>query len=110
MLSTKQAINDFLSHCQYEKNLSSQTVKFYAIDLRQFTDFLSQQQPSPNQINEIDKTHLKSYLKELSRWKPKTIKRKIATIKALFNYLEYEDLIVVNPLRKINASTLPVPS
>jgi integrase/recombinase XerD len=37
----------------------------------------------------------------LSGLKPKSIKRKIATIKALFNYFEYEDEILVNPFRKI---------
>ncbi len=34
-------------------------------------------------------------------YKPKTIKRKIATLKALFNYFEFEDVIVVNPFRKM---------
>ncbi|MFX1562606.1 MAG: tyrosine-type recombinase/integrase, partial [Promethearchaeota archaeon] len=31
----------------------------------------------------------------------KTVKRKIATLKALFNYLEFEDKIAVNPFRKM---------
>jgi integrase/recombinase XerD len=52
-------------------------------------------------VTEIDKTHLKGFLKELSGWKPKTIKRKIATLKALFNYLEFEDHIMANPVRKL---------
>jgi integrase/recombinase XerD len=101
MISTKKAIDDFLMHCRYEKNLSLQTLRFYAIDLQQFLIFLLRQEPYPIEIDKINKIHFKDYLKELSKWKPKTIKRKIATIKALFNYLEYEDVIVVNPLRKI---------
>lgn len=52
-------------------------------------------------VTEIDKGHLKDYLRELSGWKPKTIKRKVATLKALFNYLEFEDHIMANPLRKL---------
>ncbi|MES2389405.1 MAG: tyrosine-type recombinase/integrase [Bacteroidota bacterium] len=100
MLTTEQAITDFLNHCRYEKNLSPKTLKFYTIDLRQFTEFL-QSHKYPSLIAELDKVSLKAYLKELYVWKPKTIKRKVATIKALFNYLEYEDLIAINPLRKI---------
>lgn len=101
MLTTiQQAITDFLNHCRYEKNLSTQTLKFYTIDLTQFKAFIVAGN-NAQQITELDKYCLKAYLKELHVWKPKTIKRKMATIKAFFNYLEYEDIIVVNPLRKM---------
>jgi integrase/recombinase XerD len=100
MLTIEQAITEFIDHCQYEKNLSPKTIKFYSIDLRQFSGYLVANNYS-RQIAEVDKLALKAYLKELSVWKPKTVKRKVATLKALFNYLEFEDLILVNPLRKI---------
>jgi integrase/recombinase XerD len=100
MLTIKQATTEFINHCQYEKNLSSKTIKFYNIDLLQFQNFLEQNQ-HPESVVQIDKSHLKEHLKILSQWKPKTIKRKIATLKALFNYLEFEDHIVVNPMRKM---------
>ena len=91
---------EFFLHCLYEKNLSTKTIKFYKIDLLQFSTFIELQN-FPLQVNAIDKGHLKAYLKDISVWKPKTIKRKIATLKALFNYLEFEDHIVANPLRKL---------
>jgi integrase/recombinase XerD len=100
MVTTEQAIKDFLNHCRYEKNLSAQTLKFYAIDLRQFSAYL-QEKKLPQLIGELDKYCLKGYLIVLSKWKPKTVKRKVATLKAMFNYLEFEDIILVNPLRKI---------
>ena len=34
-------------------------------------------------------------------YKPKTVKRKIASLKAFFHYLEYRDLIEKNPFNKI---------
>jgi integrase/recombinase XerD len=34
-------------------------------------------------------------------WKPKTIKRKVATLKAFFSYLEFEDHVISNPFRKM---------
>jgi len=100
MLIFKDAMTEFFNHCRYEKNLSAKTLKFYEIDLLQFCVFLEMKR-FPAVVKEIDKTHLKAYLKELSGWKPKTIKRKIATLKALFNYLEFEDHIIANPLRKL---------
>lgn len=100
MLIFKDAMTEFFNHCRYEKNLSAKTLKFYTIDLLQFSAFL-ELQGFPSVVTEIDKTHFKEYLRELSGWKPKTIKRKVATLKALFNYLEFEDHIVANPLRKL---------
>jgi site-specific recombinase XerD len=100
MVTIKEAMAEFFLHCMYEKNLSTQTIKFYKIDLLQFSTFIELQN-FPLLVNEIDKGHLKAYLKELSVWKPKTVKRKIATLKALFNYLEFDDQIVANPLRKL---------
>ena len=100
MFTLYQAITEFFNHCLYEKNLSPKTIKFYGIDIRQFCQYIESNE-LPSEIQLIDKSHLKDYLKVLSSWKPKTTKRKIATLKALFNYLEYEDHIKVNPMRKI---------
>lgn len=94
------ANQDFLAHCKYEKNLSPKTLKFYAIDLKQLVAFLNSNNYSLG-ITEIDKHTLREYLQSISHSKPKTIKRKMATIKAMFNFLEYEDKIVVNPFRKM---------
>lgn len=35
------------------------------------------------------------------KYKPKTVKRKIASIKAFFHYLEYKDVIEINPFNKL---------
>lgn len=112
MNSFETAAKDFLSHCRFEKNLSSKTIEAYSIDLRQFTAFL-QNLAVEDSVSAIDKVILRQYLEHLSTWKPKTIKRKIACLKALFNYLEFDDVIVVNPFRKMRirikeAKQLPV--
>lgn len=91
------AINDFISHCQFEKKLSPKTIKAYRIDLRQFKIHLK----NKSLLSEVSKQEIKGYLVSISPLKPKSIKRKIATIKALFNYLEFDDKIEVNPFRKI---------
>ena len=96
-MTLKIAATEFLMHCRFEKNLSQKTLKAYETDLNQLRLFLKKKE----QVLEILKEDLRSYLVELSSLKPKSIKRKVATIKALFNYLEFEDKILINPFRKM---------
>jgi integrase/recombinase XerD len=103
MNDLNEAIKSFLNHCRYEKNLSAKTIYFYKLDLSQFTAFVCRHH-YPELILDIDKLHLKHYLREISGWKVKTVKRKVASLKAMFNYLEYEDLLTVNPIRRIRIS------
>ena len=93
-------IKEFLNHCKYEKNLSSKTIKAYSIDLTQFTKFLIEKHYSLETLN-ISKFEIRGFLESISFMKPKSIKRKIATIKAMFNFLEFEDKIIINPFRKM---------
>lgn len=100
METLQTAVSDFFRHCKFEKNLSPKTLKAYSIDLGQLMNFLIAQNCSLA-ICEITKVQLREYLESISSLKPKSIKRKIATIKALFNYLEFEDRIIFNPFRKM---------
>lgn len=94
------AIKDFIDHCIFEKNLSPKTIKSYKTDLKQFSKFLVYKNYSL-EITYITKLELRHYIEFISFLKPKSIKRKIATIKAMLNYLEFEDKILVNPIRKM---------
>lgn len=100
MKSIEIVIIDFLSYCKNEKGLSAKTVKFYRIDFNQFIRFLIDNNHSVL-TSYIDRYILRQYIQSISHFRPKTIKRKIATLKALFNFLEFEDIIPVSPFRKI---------
>ncbi|MDL2312821.1 tyrosine-type recombinase/integrase [Bacteroidales bacterium OttesenSCG-928-B11] len=95
-----ETIKGFIFHCQFEKNLSKRTIKAYETDLRQFDSFVGTTTVD-KMLGEITKEVLKSYLQKISYFKPKTVKRKIASLKAMFNYLEFEDDHYINPFRKI---------
>jgi len=103
MTTIQKAIDEFIFHCQYEKNLSQKTLKAYKIDLKQFLEYKNVQKLS---IKNVDKRILKAYIQHLfeKNLKEKTIKRKLATLKAFFNNLEFEEQILVNPFRKIRVS------
>lgn len=87
-------LNTYLEFCEYRKELDKKTIKAYKIDLNQFFSFLNAQQ--------AEKEKIEAYITELhKKYKQKTVKRKIASLKAFFNYLEEEELILENPFRKI---------
>lgn len=90
-------ITDYLDYCRYQKRLDQKTLKAYRIDLTQFRSEI----PSAG-IHEITPPVLETYIAALHRkYKPKTVKRKIASLKALFHYLEYKEIIDRNPFSKI---------
>lgn len=98
-----EAIKNFKFHCEFEKNLSQKTLQAYTIDLNQFESY---EHFAMMRINDFDKNILKEYIKYLyeQQFKAKTIKRKLAVIKTFFTYLEFDEIILVSPFRKMNIS------
>lgn len=95
-----KALSDFIFHCQYERGLSTKTINAYEIDLYQLMQYFNEEF-SIGKMEHISKDMIKSYLQKLSHFKPKTIKRKIASMKAFFSFYEFENESFINPIRKI---------
>lgn len=95
--SITTAIEEFLWHCRFEKNLDDKTINAYNVDLRQFAGTIS----STFALNEISKSEIKKYLQSISHFQHKTIKRKLASLRAMLNYFECEDESYINPMRKM---------
>lgn len=88
---------EYLHFCTNRKNLDSKTIKSYSIDLKQFEQFVS-----INKLEWKEKKSIEKYIETLhSIYKPKSVKRKIASIKAFFHYLELEEILEINPFHKI---------
>ncbi|MCM1283612.1 MAG: tyrosine-type recombinase/integrase [Muribaculaceae bacterium] len=97
MNSMEVLINNYLEYCQIQKRLDGKTIKAYRIDLKQFSVHFSQ-----TAITEITPQMLEAYVAKLhQQYKPKTVKRKIASLKALFHYSEYRDILIQNPFNKL---------
>ncbi len=99
-LNILEVVSNFIFHCRFEKSLNEKTIRAYTTDLQQFTSYV-REITEENTINAVTKDILKSYLQEISHFKAKTIKRKVASLKAMFNYHEYENDNYINPFRKI---------
>lgn len=97
MNNLQTIINNYLDFCQYQKRLDAKTMKAYRIDLKQFTS-----QIETDDVSAITSDVLETYIMMLHRmYKPKTVKRKIASVKAFFRYMEYKDYIDANPFNKM---------
>ena len=95
--SLEKVIERYLAFCKTRKNLNAKTTKAYQIDLKQYCSFTVQ---NNSQWNE--KKSVENYISSISeKYKPKSIKRKIASLKAFFRYLEIEEIIEINPFHKI---------
>ncbi len=92
MFDYKMQIKAFLNYCKYHKNLSDKTINSYETDLNQFQLV----------AKELSRQTIWEYIECLNRkYKPKTVKRKIATLKAFTHYLLIQDMIDYSPFDKV---------
>lgn len=93
-MNLQKEVPPYLEYCEFRKVLDRKTIKAYRIDLKQYFEFLKCDEPNKNEIEK--------YITELHKnYKQKTVKRKLASVKAFYNYLEEEEIITENPFRKI---------
>ena len=93
-MNLQEKVKPYLEYCTYRKELDTKTIKAYRIDLTQFFSYVQSAEP--------EKETIEQYITDLhKKYKQKTIKRKIASIKAFYSYLEEEELVEQNPFRKI---------
>ena len=90
----RERVVQYLEYCKFRRELDDKTLKAYRIDLKQFFETVTSDEPSKGEIEEYITGLHKNY-------KQKTVKRKIASVKAFYNYLEEEEYIEVNPFHRI---------
>ena len=106
MLNKRQeVVEDFLQYLKVERQYSPETIRAYKVDLEQFFNSLY-----PNvSISKISSNDLQFFLQSLSRNKiaERTLARKLASIKSLFNYLVLQEKISVNIAKLIKSPKIP---
>ena len=95
MQNLSDLIAAYLEMCEHERKLSQDTVKAYRIDLKQFLQFVDGVT--------IDTELLNRYVKHLNQnYAPRSVKRKLASLRAFFNELELCEAIRENPFGKLH--------
>nr|WP_300325347.1 tyrosine-type recombinase/integrase [uncultured Anaerostipes sp.] len=94
-MNVSSCISEYLQYCRYRKELDEKTIKAYRIDLKQMELYIGD--------DIFNRFLLDSYITDLhKRYKQKTVKRKIASIKAFYSCLEERELLEKeNPFHKI---------
>lgn len=95
MKTLSKSIADYLETGEYERKLSSDTIKAYRIDLQQFAVFVNWIWP--------DRNLLSSYVKYLNQnFAPRSVKRKIASIRAFYHELKLDGTLEESPFDKLH--------
>lgn len=88
-------IEQYLDTCEYEKKLSPDTIKAYRIDLWQFSEFVGEEWKNGDMLN--------CYIKFLNQhFAPRSVKRKVASVRAFYHELELRGLLEPNPFNKLH--------
>ncbi len=86
----------YIRMCSEQKRLDPKTLKAYRIDLRQFGEYLSAQGAR------LDRETVKAYVSHLNReFMPRTVKRKIASLRAFCSWLEEEGIVGRSPFSNL---------
>lgn len=96
MKNQQKLMEEYLYYGLKQRKLDEKTVRAYRVDLRQFSEFCAQKELV------TEKAIIRQYVLYLHEtYKQKTVKRKVASLKAFYSYLEDEEIIENSPLRKI---------
>jgi integrase/recombinase XerC len=100
--STYPQIRSFIEYLQFEKRYSQNTIIAYQTDLEQFFSFLISQYDGPA-VADITAGFVKSWLAEMreEEMTPKSLNRKISSLKSLFKYLLKSGEVKQSPLTTI---------
>ncbi|MEZ7929630.1 MAG: tyrosine-type recombinase/integrase [Flavobacteriales bacterium] len=97
--------NKFITYLSSEKRFSEHTIKSYTTDLKQFTSFLSSEFQIIDEINEISFQIIRTWIASLLEKgiNPRSVNRKISTLKTYFKFLIREGKLIENPMMKVVA-------
>ena len=90
-MSIKDAIEDFINYCIFEKGLSDKTKESYKNDLEIYKEYLKER----NIINvkDIKSDDIKDFIKERSNEEASTVAHNLTVIKNFHKYLLKENLV-----------------
>ena len=107
MIPWQQHIDDFIFYLEKNKRMSIHTTVAYRGDLEQFLAFLnSLGNPS---INQLKATHVRAWMSDMMQHNiaPRSIHRKISSLRALVKHLRKDGVIDHDPLIKISVPKTP---
>ncbi len=100
-ISLAAAVQSFLDYCRAARTLSPHTLKAYEADLAHAQMHLGSGMP----VIDIGREELRRYVGMMlreQRLKEASVKRRMATVRQLFKWLEREELLAVSPFHRLD--------
>lgn len=94
-MNFKDAIIEYKQYLLVEKGVSQNTILAYMRDLIQFSNYVAKTFEIQN-INDIQKEHIRKYLESIYYFSNKTISRKIVSLRNFYKFLSKEKYIDYN--------------
>lgn len=91
------ATEEYIRHCRFERELDEKTISAYRVDLEQFATVVGGDPP----LREVSQECMKAWLGSLAHYKPRTVKRKVASLMSFMHYLECACASFENPFRRM---------
>lgn len=98
-LTLKVALGDFLRHCRFERKLDEKTISAYRCDIVQFAVTLGN--GLETMVTDIKREDIQCWMVMLSKYKYKSMKRKVASVNTFMRYLEWTFEDFDNPMRRV---------
>ncbi len=98
-MKLSDTFTEFLEYCESEKNYSGHTIDSYRLALAQFYDYLSQEDPIPPDVEDIEPMDISPFLGWLHEkgHSRNSLRMKISAIKSLFSFCRKKGIIESNP-------------
>lgn len=106
-------VEEFLTYLKTEKRCSAHTLRNYAVDFREISEYLKARHPECLDKEEIRWTEmtifpLRSYLGQVyGKLKPASLGRRIASLRSFYKYLAKRGLVKRNVALELSAPKLP---
>lgn len=97
---TERAFDSFLNYLRIEKGLAVNTVKAYRSDVGEFLEFMKEEKKELTSIGDRDLSHFLQRLYE--RLSPRSVMRKIVSLKAFYKFLILDDYLTENPAQHLH--------
>ncbi len=95
-----RAFDSFLNYLRIEKGLAVNTVKAYRSDVGEFLEFVKEEKKELASIGDCD---LSCFLQRLhERLSPRSVMRKIVSLKAFYKFLILDDYLTENPAQHLH--------
>ncbi|MCW3786209.1 tyrosine-type recombinase/integrase [Plebeiibacterium sediminum] len=101
------SIKSFLKYLEFEKRSSKYTLVSYRCDLEQFIAFSKEK--GIESIALITRKHIRNWIVDMvnSGLAPKSVNRKVTSLKSYFKFLMREGIVEVNPVDGVPTPRLP---